>query len=119
MAPGQAQIVLVEVFQTNDQRHRFAVARHDDLFRLRVQDARIQRGLFQGDGLHKISSVVLCGGLCRTALMLTNPAFSSTSKNTRYSPTQFPHRLDVFPRRLESRQRLEPLMEPEVTLMRE
>jgi hypothetical protein len=43
--------------------------------------------MFNSQRFHRISSVVACGGLRRIARTVTKLSASSTSENTRYSPT--------------------------------
>jgi hypothetical protein len=75
----ELQLFRVHPFDANDQGNRSAVPHNDDAFPLCLADARFEIGLFENNLLHRISSVSLCGGLCRMARTATVKSSSFTS----------------------------------------
>src|ERR1700722_4139040 len=88
---AELDLLQVEPRHAEKQSDGFALSRQDHASLLRVADAILQVGLIEADDLHKMSFVVWCGGLVRTARTITRCFSSSTSYKTRYLPTRSSH----------------------------
>src|SRR5262249_2200294 len=84
---GQTDLFDILALASEHGGSRLSTARDQDAVTLRRVNKFAEVGLrfFQTDELHRISSVVLCAGLCRTARILTIPCFSSASPASRPS----------------------------------
>src|SRR5258708_5466929 len=71
IASAQFKLFVVHTFKPNQEGNGAAVAREDDTLGLSDTDTIIKSRPANVHGLHKISSVVLCGGLWRTARTIT------------------------------------------------
>src|SRR5206468_3808444 len=78
-AATKADLLFIQPLDTYDQRDGMSIAREDHPLLLRLVDTAVQRGILHRYRLHRISSVVLCGGLCRIARTVTRASPSSTS----------------------------------------
>jgi hypothetical protein len=76
---SKPDLFLVEVREPNDDRDRTTGSGDEHAVVLRFADTRVECGLLDSHGLHRISSVVRCGGLWRIAWMVTTRNSVSTS----------------------------------------
>jgi len=76
---AKPDLFLVEVREPDADRDRTTGSGDEHAVVLRIADTRVECGLLDSHGLHRISSVVRCGGLWRIAWMVTTRNSVSTS----------------------------------------